>query len=401
LNIICFKDGQGFSAKGERMEFSLSEEQVMLRNMARQFATSSIEPTAADDDNNEHFPRQIIDEMVPLGLLGVVVPQKYGGSGVDWVAYAIITEEIARASLSLAMSVFGSHSVVTEMLMTWGSEQQRQEYLPPMCNGELFSGCALSESGTGTDVSQFGGRAELSQGQWVVNGEKTFVINGGVSGLVLAVTTANKNGEPGAGAFLVTRDVAGFSSQDVVAKNGLRACNIADIYFQDCRLPQENLLGSLEDGSQIAESLLQGIHLSVAAGCVGVAQACLDASIRYAQERQVFGRTIGKFDMIQEAIADMTIGTETARLLTYQVADLKDNGQPFTKQLAMARYLASDVAIRAATDAIHLHGAYGFGKDFPLERYFRDAAEVAEYGGSPLIHKLAIARQTLGIAPTA
>ncbi len=381
------------------MEFSLTDEQVMFRNMAREFAQRYIEPVAKDDDQNEHFRWEAVKQLGPLGLLGALVPQEYGGLALDYVSYAIVTEEIARVSLPLAMSVFGSHSVVEEMLMTWGSEQQKQKYLPPMCSGELFGCCALGESDAGTDVSNFSSQAELSQERWVINGEKTFIINGGVSSLVLAVTKASKNGgEPGIGTFLITRDVAGLSSQDIVAKNGLRACNIANVSFQGCQLPQENLLGSIEDGNKIAESLLQGINLGVAAGCVGIAQASIDASVQYAEERQAFGGTIGKFDMIQEMIADMIVGTEAARLLTYQAADLKNKGQPFTRQLAMARYLASDVAIRATTDAILVHGAYGFGTDFPLERYFRDVAEVAQYAGSPLIHKLAVARHTLGIA---
>ena len=381
------------------MDFSLTEEQVMVRNMAWQFAAKSIEPTATGDDTAEHFPQEIIGQMAPLGLLGSIVPQEYGGSGLDYISHAIITEGIARTSLSIALSVFGGHSVVEEMLMTWGSGQQKQRYLPLMCTGELFSCCALNEPGVGTDVGNFGSRAELSQGWWVINGEKVFIINGGVANLILAVTKVIENGEErGLGAFLITRDVAGFSSQDITNKNGLRACNIANVYFRDCRVPQENLLGSIEKGNNIVESLVHGINFSIAASCVGVAQACVDASIKYAEERQAFGSTIGKFDMIQEMIADMTIGTEAARLLTYQVADLKNRKQPFSKQLAMARYLASDAAIRAATDAILIHGAYGFSKDLPLERYFRDVAEAIQDGGSPLIHKLAVARHALGIS---
>jgi alkylation response protein AidB-like acyl-CoA dehydrogenase len=382
------------------MEFKLTDEQVMFRSMAREFAQRHIEPVAKDDDQSEQFRWEIVKQLGPLGLLGSLVPQEYGGLGLDYISHAIVIEEIARSSLSSAMSFFSGHSVVQEMLMTWGSEQQKQKYLPQMCSGELFGCCALTEPGAGTEVSNFSSRAELRQGQWVLNGEKTFVINGGVSSLVLAVTKAGSNGgEPGVGAFLITRDVAGFTSQDVGDKNGLRACNIADIYFQDCQLRPENLLGSIEDGGQIAESLLRGIDLCVAASCVGVAQAGIDASLQYAEERQTFGKTIGHHDMIQEAIADMIVGTEAARLLTYQAADLKNTGQPFSRQLAMARYLASDVAIRVISDAIHVFGAYGFGKDFPLERYFRDATEVTEYGGSRLLHKLAIARHSLGISP--
>jgi alkylation response protein AidB-like acyl-CoA dehydrogenase len=380
------------------MEFRLTDEQAMFRSMARDFAQRYIEPVAKDDDQSEHFRWETVKQMGPLGVLGLSVPQEYGGLGLDYISRAIVTEEIAQASLSLAMSVFGGHSIVQEMLVTWGSEPQKQKYLPPMCSGELLGCCAIGESGAGMDINNFSSRAELNQGQWVANGEKTFVINGGVAGLVLAVTRAGGNGgEPGVGVFLVARDVAGLSSNDMVAKNGLRACNIADVSFQDCQLPPENLLGSIEGGGQIAESLLQGIDFSIAAGCVGVAQASIDASLQYAEERQTFGKAIGQHDMIQEAIADMVIGTEAARLLTYQAAGLKDIGQPFRRQLSMARYLAADVAIKVISDAIHLFGAYGYGKDFPLERYFRDATEVTGYGGSPLLHKLAVARHSLGL----
>lgn len=383
------------------MEFSLTDEQVMFRNMAREFAQRHIEPVAKEHDQEEHFPWEIVKQLVPLGLLGSLVPQEYGGLGLDYISHAIVIEEVARVSLSLAMSVFGGHSVVEEMLITWGNEEQKQKYLRPMCTGELFGGYALSESGAGIDVRNMNSKAELSQTGWVLNGEKVFVINGGVSSLVLMIAKASKGGqEQGIGAFLVGRDIAGFSSQDIQGKNGLRACNMANVYFQDCQVAQENVLGTVDNDNKIVESLLKGVHFAIAAGCVGAAQACIDASIKYAEERQAFGRTISKFDMIQETIADMIVGTEAARLLTYHVADLKSKGQPFSKQLAMARYLASDVATRTATNAIQIHGAYGFGKDFPLERYFRDVAELTEYGGSPLIHKLMVARHSFGIPST-
>ncbi len=383
------------------MGFGLTDEQVMFRNMAREFAQRHIEPAAKDNDQNEHFPAEILKQMAPLGLLGSTVPQEYGGLGLDHIAYAVIIEEIACASLSIAMSTLGTHSVVEEMVLRWGSEEQKQQYLPPMCKGEIFSCCALNEPGAGMDVGKMTSKAELSGGVWIINGEKAFVTNGGVSDLVLVLAKVGKDeGEQGIGAFLVSRDVAGFSSQDVLGKNGLRACNIANVYFNECRIPNENLLGSVDDGSKIVDSLVQGIRFGVAAGCVGAAQACIDASIKYCEERQTFGRAISQYDMIQEAIADMIVGTEAARLLTYQVGELKSKGQPFGKQLAMARYLASDVAIRTATDAIHAHGAYGFGTDFPLERYFRDISEATEYAGSPLIDKLAVARHAFGIPTT-
>ena len=383
------------------MDFSLTDEQVMFRNMAREFAERYIKPTAKEDDQKGHFSWETIKQLGPLGLLGPIVPQGYGGLGLDHISYAIVTEEIARASVSVAMSVFGSHTVVEEALMMWGSEEQKQKYLPAMCKGEIFSCCALTESGSGISASNITSKAEPNDSGWDLNGEKTFVINGGVSKLALTFAKATENEEHrGFSAFLVSRDIAGFSSTDVLARSGLLATNIANLYFQNCLIPQENLVGNINDGSKIAETLLDAIHFSIAASCVGATQACIDASVKYAEERVAFGRPISNFDMVQEMIADMIIGNEAARILTYQVGDLKNRGLPYKKQLSIARYLASDVAVRATTNAIQVHGAYGYGKDFPVERYFRDVAEISLYGGPPLMHKLTVARSTFGISST-
>ncbi len=375
------------------MDFSLTDEQVMFRNMARQFAERHIEPTAREDDQKEHFPWETIKQLGPLGLLGPVVPQEYGGLGLDYISYAIVTGEIARASVSIAMSVFGAHTVVEEVLMMWGSEEQKRKYLPLMCKGEMFACCALSESGAGINVSNITSKVEPSDSGWNLDAEKVFVINGSVSNLVLTFAkTTEDEGHQDIGAFLVSRDTAGFLSRDIAARNGLRVANIANLYFQDCRIPQGNLIGNIHDGHRIAETLLDAVHFSVAASCVGATQACIDASVKYAEERWAFGRPIGNFDMVQEMIADMIVGNEAAKLLTYQVGDLKNRGLPYKKELSIARYVASHVAVQAATNAIQVHGAYGFGKEFPVERYFRDVAEISQYGGPPLIHKLAVAR---------
>lgn len=384
------------------MDFSFTDEQVMFRNMAREFSERHIEPTAKEDDQKEHFPREIIKQMGPLGLLGPIVPQEYGGLGLDYISYAIVTEEIAHASVSVAMSVLGTHAVIEEALMKWGNKEQKQKYLPAMCKGEILGCCALSESGAGMDVNSITSKAEPSDSGWNLNGEKVFIINGGVSNLVLTFAKVIKNeGRQDINAFLLSRDIAGFSSKDILARNGLRAANTANLHFQNCRIPQKNLLSNVNDGQKIAETVLDAIHLSVAASCVGATQACIDASIKYAEERWAFGRTLSNFDMIQEMIGDMIVGNEASRLLTYQVGDLKNRGLPYRKQLSIARYVACDVAIRAATNAIQVHGAYGFGKEFPLERYLRDVAEVTQYGGPSLIHKLSAARSSFSMSSTA
>ncbi len=380
------------------MIFSLSEEQVMLRNMARQFATQTIEPVAMDDDRNERFPREIVTEMAGLGFLGAVVPQEYGGSGLDHISYALIIEEIAHASLAIAMSVFYGHSPVAEALATWGSEQQKREYLPPMTKGEILGCHTLGEPRR--ETTNINSRARSDDKQWLVDCVNTFVINGGVShlALVLARTDGNQDYD-GIGAFLVDRDAAGFSSEDILGKSGLRAANIANVHLQNCRVPKESLLGKVNDGSKLVQHLLDSIHFSVAASCVGASQACVDAGIKYAQERQAFGKPISNFGMVQDMIADMIIGTETARLLTYQVGDLRNNRQPFRQQLSMARYLAGLTAIQAANHAIQIHGCYGYEKRIPVERYFRDVTLATLYGGSLSTHKLAVAQSSLGIRP--
>jgi butyryl-CoA dehydrogenase len=374
--------------KGEAMDLSLSDEQVMFRDMAREFAQRYIAPVAKDNDDNEHFPQEVIAEMIPLGLLGAIVPQEYGGLGLDHICYAMIVEEIARACQSVAVAVFCAHSVVGEVLAQWGDEEQKQIYLPPMCKGEVFSCYALSEPEAGSDLSSLQTSAVLHGEQWVLNGAKASVVNGGISHLALVFARS----DGGIGAFLVPWGTPGFSSIDIHSKKGLRACNIADLLFQDCPLPQRNLFG---EGDDIALSTLHCAHFSLAATYIGVAQACLDVSINYAQERQQFGKPIGSFDMVQGMIAEMAVGVQAARLLLYQTGFLKDQGLSFAKELSMAKYYASEVAMRAVSAAIQVHGGYGYTKEYPVERYFRNVVMSAICEGTPLMHKLSAARYAL------
>jgi alkylation response protein AidB-like acyl-CoA dehydrogenase len=380
------------------MNFSLSEEQVMLRSMARQFATHTIEPTAMDNDRNEYFPTEIITEMARLGFLGAVVPQEYSGSGLDHISYALIIEEIARASLAVAVSVFCSHAAVADVLVTWGNKQQRQRYLPLMSKGEILGCHTLRELQRGTDEGNINFRAQSNGKQWIIDGAAPFVINGGVSHLTLVFAKIESSqGYHGIGAFLVDSNLGGFSSEDVLGKTGLRASNIAKVRLQHCQVPRESLLGNVDDGAKVAQCLLDGINFSVAASCVGASQACIDAGIKYAEQRSAFGKLISDFGMVQEMIADMIIGTETARLLIYLVGDLKNKRQPFSQQLTMARYLASLTVLKAAKHAIQIHGCSGYEKRSPVERYFRDVSLATSFGGSLLTHKLAAAQSSLRI----
>lgn len=380
------------------MDFSLSEEQVMLRNMARQFASRTIEPTTMADDHSEHFPTEIVAGMARLGFLGAVVPQEYSGEGLDHISYAIIIEEIARASLAVAMSVFCGHAAVADVLATWGNRKQKQRYLPPMSRGEILGCHTLGELRTGTDEGNINSRARSNDKQWIIDGTTPFVINGGVSHLTLVFARIENNqGYHGAGAFLVDSNLAGFSSEDICGKTGLRASNIANVRLRHCQVPGESLLGNVDDGTRIAQYLLDGINFIVAASCVGASQACIDAGIKYAEQRSAFGKSISDFGMVQEMIADMTVGVETARLLIYRVGDLKNKRQPFSQQLSMARYVAGLTALKAAKHAIQIHGCSGYEKRSPVERYFRDVSLATLFGGSLLTHKLAAVQSSLRI----
>lgn len=377
------------------MDFSLSEEQVMLRNMARQFAIRAIEPTTMDDDHNEHFPTEIVAEMARLGFLGALVAQEYGGSGLDRVSYAVLIEEIARASLAVAMSVFCGHAVVADVLATWGNKEQKQRYLPAMARGEILGCHTLGELRMGSELS-INFRAKSDDKQWIIDGTAPFVINGGLSHLTLVLAgIENNQGYHGTGAFLIDSTIGGFSREDIRDKIGLRASNIAKVSLHNCKVPGESLLGSVDDGGKIAQYLLDSVNFSVAAGCVGASQACLEAGSKYAEQRLAFGKPINAFGMVQEMIADMTIGSETARLLIYKAGDLKNKQQPFSQHLSMARYLAGLTALKAAKHAIQIQGCYGYEKRSAVERYFRDVSLATLFGGPLLTHKLATVQSSL------
>lgn len=376
------------------MDFSLNEEQVMLRNMARQFAIHTIEPSTMDDDHNEHFPTEIVTEMARLGFLGALVAQEYGGSGLDHVSYAVLIEEIAHASLAVAMSVFCGHSVVADVLATWGNGEQKQRYLPHMARGEILGCHTLGELRMGSE-GNISFRARSNDKQWIIDGTAPFVINGGIAHLTLVLARVENNqGYRGTGAFLVDSNIGGFSSEDILGKTGLRSSNVAKVSLHNCKVPRESLLGGVDDGAKIARYLLDSINFSVAASCVGASQACLEAGRKYAEQRFAFGKPINAFGMVQEMIADMTVGSETARLLVYRVGDLKNKRQPFSQQLSMARYLAGLTALKAAKHAIQIHGCYGYEKRSAVERYFRDVSLAILFGGSLLTHKLATAQSS-------
>lgn len=382
------------------MDFNYTDEQIMTRNMARDFAEKEIAPFAAEDDQNEHYRKDITQKMAGLGLLGAIIPEKYGGMGVDTICYTLIGEEIARASASVFTTTITVHnSLFQTPIVQWASDDLKQKYLPRTTRGELLGCFCLTEPNSGSDAASMETTATPSGKDWVLNGNKMWISNGGTADLALVMAQTDKSKRhKGIAAFLVERGTPGFSSKDIHGKMGIRASNTAELMFEDCRIPGENIVGQVGDGFKVAMYALDNGRLSTAAGCVGIAQASIDAATAYASERIQFGKPIGSFQLIQEMIADSVVETQAARHLVHHAAHLKEQGKPFTKEACMAKYYASETAVRVAQRAIKLHGGYGYSKDFPVERYYRDAMGLCLYEGTSEIQKLIIGRETLGIA---
>ncbi|MFH1485959.1 MAG: acyl-CoA dehydrogenase family protein [Chloroflexota bacterium] len=380
------------------MDFDLNEEQTMVRNMVRDFAEREVVPLARDDDRAERFPWDVIEKMAPLGLLGTPIPAEYGGMGLDHISYAITIEEMGRASFSLRSIISAHVSLAQQTILRWGTEAQKQKYLPKMTKGEFLGCFATTEPNVGSDVAAIETTATLKGGEWVLNGTKMFITNGGVAGVALVFAQTDKNkGYRGITCFLVERGMPGFSSKAIHGKMGLRSSNTAELVLEDCRVPKENVLGGVGKGFTVAMSAFDNARLCVAAGCVGLAQACVDACVSYAKTRVQFGKPIGSFQLVQELIADMMVETEAARFMVYRAAYLKNKGSSATIETSMAKYYASEVAFRAANNAIQLHGGWGYLDDYPLERYLRDSKVATLLEGTSQIHKLIIGRAATGI----
>lgn len=379
------------------MDFDLTEEQIMIRNLMKDFAKNEILPKARDDDRNERFPRDILDKMAPLGLLGAPLPEEYGGMGIDHIAYVLMMEELGRVSFALRSIVSVHISLFQLTLNHWGTEEQKQKYLPRTTKGEILGCFATTEPNVGSDIASIETSAVLDGGKWRLNGNKMWISNGGVAEVALIFAQTDKaKKHRGIAAFLVDRDTPGFSSTDIHGKLGLRSANTAELILKDCVVPEENVLGQVGEGFKIAMTAFDNARLCVAAGCVGLAQACIDASVLYSQTRKQFGKPIGSYQLVQEMIADMIVETEAARFLTYRAAHLKNKGVPNTIETSMAKYYASEVALRAANNAIQVHGGYGFSDEYPVERYYRDVKVATLLEGTSQMHKLIIGRNATG-----
>ena len=380
------------------MDLDLTDEQRAVREMARKFADEYIVPVARDNDINERFPGDIIEKMGDLGLLGGPVPLEYGGAGLDYISQALVTEEIGKACSSVRTTISVQISLVELSLASWGTEEQKRRYLPAMCSGKLIGCFGLTEPNAGSDPSGMETSAVADGDHWVLNGHKIWISNGGVAGLAIVFAQTDKSkGNRGIGAFLVDRGTPGFSTRDMHGKLGLRASNTGELILEDCRIPKDQLLGKVGEGFKVAMSALDNGRYSVAAGCVGICQGCADASVRYAKERKQFGRAIGSFQLVQDLIARMIVDTEAARLLVFRAGHLKNQGRRCTREISMAKYFASEAAVRCALDAIQVHGSYGYSNEYPVERYLRDAKVATIYEGTSQIQKLLIASHDLGI----
>jgi butyryl-CoA dehydrogenase len=375
------------------MDFDLTEEQQMIRDMVRNFAETEVRPIADEIDRKSEYPAEIVQKLCELGILGILVPEEYGGSGASYLSYILAIEELSRVCASTGVTVETHTSLGTEPIIDFGSEAQKRKYLPPLAKGELIGSFALTEPNAGSDSSALETVAVPDGDNYVINGSKMFISNAGVAGvtIVLAKTDRTAPGVRGISAFIVERDTKGYIVGPPLDKLGIRASKTALLTFEDMRVPKENLLGKPGEGFKIAMHALDGGRIAIAAQALGIAQASYEEAVAYAKERVQFGKAISQLYAVQEIIADMATDIEAARLLTYHAAWLKDRGVRYGKEAAMAKLFASDIAMKHSVKAVQVHGGYGFMMEYPVQRHMRDAKITQIYEGTNEIQKLVIA----------
>jgi butyryl-CoA dehydrogenase len=378
------------------MDFELAEEQQMVRELTRAFVEREVKPVASRLDREGIYPSQLIKRLGEMELMGMLVPQQLGGAGMDLPSYAVAVEEISRAWASLAVAMSVQNSLVCAPVLHFGSAAQKDKYLTLLARGEWLGCYALTEPGSGSDAGSIQTRAKRAGNNFVLNGNKIFITGGNRADLAIVyAVTDPARGKKGISAFIVERDRPGFVVGKLEDKLGLRSSDTASLLFEDCRVPQENLLGAEGDGFRIALSTLDEGRIGIAAQALGIAQGCLEESVAHAQQRYQFGRAIAEFEAIQWMLADMATEIDAARLLTYRAAWLAEQGRTFTKEAAMAKLFASEAANRVAYKAIQIFGGYGYTKEFAVERFFRDARITTLYEGTSEIQRLVIARHLI------
>lgn len=384
------------------MDFSLTEEQRLLKETVRDFALAEIKPLALKWDKTGEFPRDVLKKAAQLGLMGIFIPVEYGGSGIDTTAYVLALEEICKACAGVGVIISVNNSLVCDPIFHFGTEEQKRRYLIPLAKGEMLGCFALTEPGAGSDPAGMATQAIKEGDYYVLNGTKLFVTNGAHAhvAITFAVTDTppispfNK-GIKGISAFIIEKGTPDFSVSKEEDKMGIRASDTAELVFENCRIPKENLLGKEGDGLKIALATLDGGRIGIATQAIGIAQACLDESIRYAKERTQFGEPIANFQAIRWMLSDMATEIEAARMLTFKAAYLKDKGVRFMREASEAKLYASEMANRAAYKAVQIFGGYGYIKEYPVEKYYRDARVTTLYEGTSEIQRLVIARELL------
>ncbi|HEC71971.1 MAG TPA: acyl-CoA dehydrogenase [Thermoplasmatales archaeon] len=376
------------------MQLELNEQQKMIQKMVREFAEKEVAPVAAELDKKAEYPKKILEKMAKLGLLGIIIPTEYGGAGLDTISYAIIIEEISRKCASTGVITSVHNSLVSWPIMKYGTDEQKKKYLPILAKGEKIGAFAGTEPNAGSDLGAMQTTAVLKGDKYIINGDKTFITSGSEAGILIVFAVTDKSaGSKGISAFIVENTFKGFKVGSIFDKMGINANHVSELVFEDMEVPKENLLGKEGEGFKIALSTLDGGRIGIGAQAVGIAQACLDESIEYAKQRQQFGRPISKFQAIQWMIADMTTEIDAARLLVYRAAYMEDQNIRFTKEAAMAKLFASEMAMRATRKAIQIFGGYGYTTEYPVERYFRDI-KLCEIGeGTSEVQRLVISRQ--------
>lgn len=379
------------------MDFALTQDQKMIRDMVREFATNELEPIAAEIDESREFPLASLKKMAGLGLLGVVVPEQYGGAGMDFTSLAIIVEEVSRVCASTGVILAVNNSLAAYPIYSFGSEELRKKYLPLLCSGEKIGAIAITEPNAGSDPASMEAMAVLEGDHYRLNGTKCFITNGEEGGvfIVFAYTDPSVR-HKGISAFVVEKDFQGFSIGKHENLMGVRATGNCELVFDDCIVPKENLLGEEGGGFKIVMHTLDVSRIDIGAQGVGIAQGSLDAAVKYSKERQQFGKAICEFQMIQDMLARMATQVDAARLLVYRAAAMKDSGaKRFTREAAMAKYFAAEVCVDVARKAVQIHGGYGYTKDYAVERMYRDAKIIEIYEGTSEVQKIVIARDLL------
>jgi alkylation response protein AidB-like acyl-CoA dehydrogenase len=376
------------------MEYDLTDEQQQVKRAVREFAEAEIRPHVMEWDEAQHFPREMFFKMGELGLSGVIFPEEYGGAGMGYVEYVTVIEEISRVDGSIGLSVAAHNSLCTNHIFQYGTEDQKKRYVTPLAAGQKLGAWALTEPGSGSDASGMKTTAIRRDGGWLINGSKNFITHGISADIcVVMAFTKREMRSRGISAFIVERGTNGFLAGKKENKLGVRASETASITFEDCWVPEENLLGEPGRGFVNAMQILDGGRISIAALALGIAQGAFESALKYSQERKQFGQPIFDFEAIQFKLADMATQIDAARLLTMRAARMKDQKRPTTKESAMAKLFASEIAVKVSEEAIQIHGGYGYTKDYPVEKYWRDSKLCTIGEGTSEVQRLVIARQ--------